>query len=241
MGARNKARRAGAIGDRAVLPGFEYSAKLAFGGSALRSHPKRARPLSGKQALHLVLRSTKARGRFSFLLRAREIDRLIRRQATAFDVRVLELANAGNHFHIVAKFPSRKAYRGFVRTISGLIPRRVLGVEKGKPWGRQGESDSRGIDPAGTGSTSGGVFESRFPVLDKSTAPPGGGAKRARFWDARPFTRIVSEGRDYSNLKRYVQRNRPLLAALHRLSPKELLASADRLAAQGPLEPTGFS
>lgn len=42
----------------------------------------------------------------------------------------MQLANSGNHIHLVIRFPSPKAQRRFLRAAAGLIARLVLGAKK---------------------------------------------------------------------------------------------------------------
>jgi REP element-mobilizing transposase RayT len=119
--------------------------------------------------MHLVLRSSQARGERSFLRpgRARLIERLVRKQAREKGVRIYRFANSGNHLHLLVLPRSRRDYRAFVRAISGLIARLALGAERGRPKQAQG----------------------------------------GRFWDARPYTRIVEWGRAFHVACSYVRLN----------------------------------
>jgi hypothetical protein len=120
--------------------------------------------------MHLVLRSSQARGERSFLRpggRARLIERLVRKQGREKGVRIYRFANSGNHLHLLVLPRSRKGYRAFVRAISGLIARLALGAERGRAQMAQG----------------------------------------ARFWDARPYTRIVEWGRAFHVACHYVRLN----------------------------------
>ena len=164
------------------LPAWNFSRKLAFGGSNLKSNPKTARPIALKSTMHLIMRSSFATGSRSFLNRADGIAAVIELQARRFGIRVYDLANAGNHLHLVIKVPSRRAFRGFLRAVTGLIARKVLGAERGSAW------------------------------------------KGTKFWDARPFTRIVAWGRDYTQLRNYLFLNRVEAIGFDRLSAKVLVA-----------------
>lgn len=136
-----------------------------FGGSLLRGNPKGPRPYHAHQALHVVLRSTRAKGARSLLRREGEIKKILRKQATRFGVRLYKVANSGNHLHLLLKPPKNRAdFAGFLRALSGLIARLILRAEKGR-------------------------------------------AKGIRFWDKRPFSRIVSWGAPFRRCARYVIRN----------------------------------
>lgn len=142
----------------------EARVSTAFGGALLKGHPRKARPISLKRPLHLVLRSTLATGDRSFLRRHREIQTLIHRAARQQGIRLYRLANSGNHLHLLILARTRRTYRAFIRTVSGLIARLALGTQKTRP-------------------------------------------ARQRFWDHRPFTRIVAWGRDYRQASAYLLQN----------------------------------
>ena len=137
-----------------------------FGGAYLKGNPRFQRPVSVKRSMHLVMKSSMAKGSLSFLnpIRAKRIELTIKTQAKRVGVRIYRYANAGNHLHLVVKTPSRQAFRHFIRASAGLIARLTTGIQKGAKLGK-------------------------------------------KFWDARPFTRIVEWGRDYLVVSRYVQQN----------------------------------
>src|SRR5690606_12887550 len=76
-----------------------------FGSSLSKSHPKTVRPLSTKQALHLVLKSDRAVGTSSMLARphSRQVHKIVHRQAAKFCVRIYHFVNVGNHLHFVIR------------------------------------------------------------------------------------------------------------------------------------------
>ena len=164
------------------LPGFAGLKEKNFGGSLLgKGNPRHPRPLSFRRPLHLVMRSSQAVREKSLLSprRARQVEAVVRRTARQRGIRVYRYANSGNHLHILIKVPSPQAYRAYIRAISGLIARLVLGTERG----------------AG-----------RKPALGAGKKQ--GSEKSAHFWDARPFTRIVEWGRDYLRVCDYLLQNR---------------------------------
>lgn len=115
---------------------LEESTAKHFGGMYLKnSNAKTKRPLSFKRSVHLVLRSSLAKGERSFLRKNREIQQIINAQGKNLGVKVYKLANAGNHLHLLILPHSRRAFHRFIRAISGLIARAVLGVERGKSKG----------------------------------------------------------------------------------------------------------
>ena len=149
-----------------IFTGFEKLKIKDFGGSLIKGNPRDSRPISTKRPMHLVMRATLARGERSFLKagRARQIKDLVDRSAQRHGVKVYRFANSGNHLHMIVLPRSRSAFNAFIRTISGLIARLTLNVERGRSLG-------------------------------------------LKFWDARPFTRILEWGKDYTQACRYLLQN----------------------------------
>jgi len=146
---------------------LNLSTKNIFGGAHLKnSHAKEQRPISTKRAMHLVLRSSLCKGDLSLLTskNARKVEEIIWNQAANLGVKIYRFANSGNHLHLLVLPRSRQSFIKFIKAISGLIPRAVLGVERGS-------------------------------------------AKGKKFWDKRPFSRIVEWGRDFLRVKKYLALN----------------------------------
>ena len=140
-----------------------------FGGSHFKNYnPRGQRPILSSKALHLVLRSSLAKGRFALnhpQLEAK-VWEIIQKHAQKNGLRIYEYANAGNHLHLLIRAKRRDDYCRFIRSVTGLIARAVKGCQRGKPL-------------------------------------------KGRFWDARPFTRIVGfAGHEFKKVKLYLARNR---------------------------------
>ncbi len=122
-----------------LFPSFDYLKIKDFGGSLIKGNPREQRPISTKRPMHLVLRSSLAKGDRSFLnsKRSRRIHKVIHRAAKHQNVKIYRYANSGNHLHMIILPASRVAYLKFIRVISGLIARMTLGVERGKALGIQ--------------------------------------------------------------------------------------------------------
>lgn len=137
-----------------------------FGGSLLKGHPRHGRPISVKRPMHLVMRSSLAKGERSFLhpSRSRRIRYLVYQLARRSNLRVYRFANAGNHLHLIVRASSRISFRAYIRALTGLIARMVLKAERGRR------------------------------ALQK-------------FWEARPFSRILEWGRNYAGACRYLLQN----------------------------------
>lgn len=143
----------------------------AYGGELLKTRKgrSRGRPLATKNSMHLVLRSSRAVGEWSFRRAGnrRKVHSLLEKFSKRFAVRVLSVANVGNHLHLHIQLTNRLTYRPFIRALTGAIAMAVTGVNK---WTR------------------------------KQSA-------RIRFWDYRPYTRIVIGYRALLTLRDYIKIN----------------------------------
>jgi hypothetical protein len=117
------------------LPGFESLGIKEFGGIHLKGNARTQRPISTKRPMHLVMRSSLAKGDRSFLRRAAKIRGIVYATGHTQEVQILRFANAGNHLHLIVLAKSRAAFQRFIRAISGLIARTTLGVERGSAKG----------------------------------------------------------------------------------------------------------
>jgi REP element-mobilizing transposase RayT len=108
------------------------------GGSKTKGHRKLERPLSTKNWIHLVLKSDKAKGPFSFLLPKNKqiIKSIIRAKAKKFGVTMADGANVGNHLHLKIKIQSRESFQKFLKSITCLIARKITGARRGVKFGR---------------------------------------------------------------------------------------------------------
>ncbi len=108
-----------------------------FGGSSLKGNPKVKRPFSKKHCIHLILKSSRAKGRCSFLhvKNKKTIDALVRRLAKKCGVQIKDYVNVGNHLHILFKCSHRIYMIRFLKSVAGLIPRKILNCEKGSELG----------------------------------------------------------------------------------------------------------
>ena len=108
--------------------GFIKDYKKEFGGSLLAGKRKTARPLSVKNPIHLILKST---GSSCFALGNRKIESLIKSHAEKYGIKLYEISLNWSHIHLLIKLPSREAYLAFIRTITSLLVS-LLSKLKGK-------------------------------------------------------------------------------------------------------------
>jgi len=171
-----------------------------FGGAFLKnSNPKEKRPITTKRAMHLVLRSSRAKGSLSFLKKERIIQNIIYKQAKSSGVKVYRVANGGNHLHLIIMPSSREAFNTFIRSVSGLIVREILGVQRGRATMDAKEKGKINV-------ASGVKYQSKQAEAEQEESVKSVNDK-LRFWDKRPFTRIVEWGREYKTLYSYLDQN----------------------------------
>jgi hypothetical protein len=235
------------------MTGAGFRAQRSFGGvlspvsgKEWGSNPKTARPVAVKQAMHVVLRSSLARDHRSLLLHDRTIQRMLQRLAKRFHIRLYDIANSGNHLHLILRLPYREALSPFLKAATGLIARLVLKVERGQAWRDRPKcraaprygATSKQQASSGESRLSKGHFPygSRESAKDRGSGPVASEANPVRFWDARPWTRIVSFGPDFKRLKDYLILNRADLAGFSRASYRAMLKEVRRLQASGALE-----
>src|SRR5690606_20677480 len=120
------------------------------------------RPLSTRQTIHLTLRSSQARGEWSFRRpqNFHKVRQIFRKFSSKYGVRVLGFANVGNHLHLQIRLTRLHLYSPFIRAVTSAVAMAVTGASR---WKKAGD-------------------------------------KPLRFWDYRPFTRVVESYRAYLNL-----------------------------------------
>lgn len=163
-----------------------------FGGRLLHGKRRTARPLSSKEPLHIVMRSSWAHGAHSFLRprNKNEIQRLIIITAKKYEITVYQRALAGNHLHLVVRAPHRRNYKTFVRVLSSRIASHVMHNQSFQVFRRYVLRQEPG-DPSS---------QSHQAI----TEPQG---LEQQFWQFRPWSRVLSWGRDYRTCCAYVVQN----------------------------------
>jgi hypothetical protein len=104
---------------------FLPPARRKHGGEVRQGKRKEARPFNPKLAVHLILKSSRARGTWS-MLHPRHKGRvywLIESKAEKHSVRVYQFANVGNHLHMLIRARSHASFKRFLRELSGAIDR----------------------------------------------------------------------------------------------------------------------
>ena len=150
---------------------FSQKWSMKYGGDLRKKAKNRgARPLVMKQgSLHLVMRSTQAKGEWSLAHKKNRerVAKFIETFSKNKGVKILSLANVGNHLHFHIKIPNRTAYKYWIRGLSSALVMLVIG--------RKGLRQLR--------------------------------EQKLRFWDYRPFTRVINSFRALLNIQDYIQIN----------------------------------
>lgn len=190
--------------------------KSAYGGELLKTRAGRqhGRPLSTRDTMHLVLRSTKAKGEWSFRRprNAAHVNRIIDKFAVIYGVRVISMANVGNHLHLQIKLANRFTFKPFIRAVTAAIAMSVTGRNR---WTKAG----------GHGGEGGGALV--------GAAKPSSMMKREKFWDYRPYTRVVEGFKAWLTLKDYIKINEFEGAGYKRDDARFMLKVERRFAASG--------
>lgn len=109
------------------------------GGDFAQGKRKRSRPISTKAPMHFVLRSSIAKGNWSFLhpRHAPFIRELVPALARAHGVRLYKWSQNGNHLHLLLLAKNRHLLKHFLMIVSARISMKITGARKGKPFGRR--------------------------------------------------------------------------------------------------------
>lgn len=117
---------------------IKVSRRVWHGGGKLLGKRKEARPLTAKKWIHLVLKSKRAQGSWSFLQKSNRkiVSEILKRQARNWGVEIKDWVNMGNHLHIKCRFSQRQNFQNFLRTVTALIARQITSAKKGIKIGR---------------------------------------------------------------------------------------------------------
>lgn len=143
--------------------------KSDFGGSLFTTRKQRSRhrPLAQKQSMHLVLRSSVAKGKYAFTTKENRkvVNTEILKFSSKHHVKILSCAIVGNHIHLHIRLFKIRFYKPFIRGLTASLALKISGASKKCS------------------------IKSIFG---------------RRFWDYRPFSRIITSFREFLNLRDYV-------------------------------------
>ena len=106
----------------------------------------------------------------------------MRHAARLFEVRIYEYAICGNHLHLLIKGPDRESLQNFFRVFAGHTAQKILKI---CPFPKE-----RGGAPH-----------------QKKTYPSGCKKNQRKFWSYLLYSRMVSWGREFKIVFRYIRQN----------------------------------
>ncbi len=143
----------------------------AYGGELRKKAKNRgSRSLLFKNgSMHFSLRSTKAKGPYSFQhsKHREKIKIFIYKFSAKKGAQILSFANVGNHLHLHVKIHNRLLYKAWIRGLTSGIAMITVGLEG-------------------------------FKKLKQS---------KEKFWDQRPFSRVIQNFKQWLNIKSYIEIN----------------------------------
>lgn len=115
-----------------------FKSRFSHGGGSTKGKRKERRPLATKKWMHLVLKSTAAKGKYSMLspANAQRVEKIVNQKAKKFGIDLKNFVNMGNHIHFQLRIVSRSGFQAFLRAITCLIARAVTGAKRGKSFGK---------------------------------------------------------------------------------------------------------
>ena len=105
--------------------GFPLKERAFAPGRRTTRASRQYRPRATKEAMHLVLRSDRARGAKSLLKYDTVVRAVIANVARRRGVRVYRIVNAGSHLHITLKLSKQFLWHGFISGVTGGIARAI--------------------------------------------------------------------------------------------------------------------
>ena len=117
---------------------FKDATRSEHGGAVRQGQRKLKRPFDPKNTVHLILKSSRAKGDWSFsrVKNGRQIKHWVYQLAQKNRVKVYRLTNSGNHLHLLVKAETKKDFQNYLRALTGIISRLVTGAKKGNPIGK---------------------------------------------------------------------------------------------------------
>jgi REP element-mobilizing transposase RayT len=117
------------------LKEMKASDRLNHGSDLRKGKRKEKRPFDPKRALHVVMRSTRAKGDWSMLTpkNHRRVKTIVQEAATKHGIQLYHFANVGNHLHFLFRARRVEALRAFLREVSGRISFQITGSKKTHP------------------------------------------------------------------------------------------------------------
>lgn len=178
---------------------FPISKSIKAHGGELRQKAKGrgARTLVCKSGtMHFTLRSTKAKGSWSFqhIKNRKRIESFLRSFSEKKGIKILSFANVGNHLHLHVKIHNQILYRAWIRGLTSGIAMICVGQNGFRQLNQANTFPNRTDD----------LKKVDINLIKNESIEK---TKRLRFWDQRPFSRIIQNFRHFLNTKSYLEIN----------------------------------
>lgn len=118
---------------RQMLLDPSWTLPTMHGGELSKGKRKVRRPFSSKRAIHIVLRSSMAKGPWSLLLFGPYIRILLGQLSKKFSVTVYQSAIVSSHVHILLRAKEERGFKKFLMALSGRIAQHITKARKGFP------------------------------------------------------------------------------------------------------------
>ena len=91
-----------------------------------------------KSTLHLVLKSSRARGQWSLLAKRNKlkVEDTLKKLARQNGIKIYRFINVGNHLHILIQAQRRENFQRFLRLFTGRVAMMITGAKKGNKQGK---------------------------------------------------------------------------------------------------------
>ena len=126
---------------RAIQPvlSSEMKVRITHGGESWQGRRKCERPIATRRPMHIVLRSSHAKGQWSFLhpRHAPFIREWVPSLAKRFHVQLCEWSTNSNHLHLLLRARTRQGLQHFLMVLGSRIAQHITGARKGKPIGKR--------------------------------------------------------------------------------------------------------
>lgn len=106
------------------------------GGISFKKRRKTKRPLLPNKVIHVVFKSSKAKGELSFYAHKIFVHKLLKERAKKYFVHIQDFVNMGNHLHLKVKFKDREMFQNFLRTFAALLARGITHARKTQSFGK---------------------------------------------------------------------------------------------------------
>jgi REP element-mobilizing transposase RayT len=109
--------------------------KLTHGGESKKPKRKVKRPLIENKITHVVFKSSKAKGEFSFFKHKEMVKQILKQRSKKYFIEILSFVNMGNHLHLKVRFKNANYFRNFLRTFPALLARKITKAKRGFRFG----------------------------------------------------------------------------------------------------------